>query len=1248
MSMTMLRSYRKTGGNETRNAAIASYPCQMQWSSQLGSVLMLLAAFVLAGISGCSTGGYPGGGITSLTASSVTIDAAQSFSVTANMSGNLNVTWNLSGVSCTGDACGTLSAQNGTKVTYTAPSGVTSQMQVTLTAEVVNTSNSKTVTITVNPAPTIAGTLPLGSVGTTYSAKLTAQGGTGTLAMSMAGGSLPPGLTFDAATGAISGTPTASGTYNFTVQVVDQSSIPYTATQAESITVTSTAVTPLSLTMSTLPNGTVGVPYSATIGVTGGTAPYSCTIAAGSLPAGLMLGGGCVVSGTPMAAGTSTVTVTATDSSNPALTTTGPETITITNNTTPLSLTMSTLPNGTVNVPYSATIGVSGGTAPYSCTITSGTLPTGLSLGAGCVVSGTPTVAGTSTVTVNVTDSSNPAQTTSGPETITIAPAALSLTMSTLPDGTVGVPYSATIGVSGGTSPYTCTVTSGSLPAGLSITGCTVSGKPTTAGTSTVTVKVTDSGNPVQTTSGPETITINAAGSSLTVSTLPDGTVGVPYSATVGVTGGASPYTCTISGLPAGLSSSNCTVTGTPTTAGSFTVTVKATDSSNPMQTKTVTQTITISGSGTLSLTGTLPDATVNVAYSQSLTATGGTAPYTYAITKGNLPAGINLSTDTSVNTNGSALFSGTPTQVGASSFTLTVTDAAHNTASLNLVLLVKYPSSPNDSELDGPYVFLFQGYDDVVSGVLAYKTATVGSFTADGMGGISAGEEDANHQSSTPVVGTTVETGYFLGTYIVNSDNRGFITITTINDDGTTGQTTTYAISLAAPASPSAASTQGDLIEYDNDQLTGTRGSGSLLAQTPSAITTGLSGSYAFGLTGDTPCLAACSLNLNLFGPVASVGEFAASGGTLSGNSDANVASTNYPNAQLDGYYQPADANGRVQVALTNGSNPAGAYPSDYAVYIVNSDEVFMMSTDAHSAYILQAGTAQLQTTPSAFSSASLNGALVGYENNLPNPGLVSGTVLSGVLNLSSATIFRATCDGTSQCDTTNVDNAGLTSFLNGITGGVLNLLGGHDAVVEDLLGAYTTTGNSNYSTISSYGRGVLNYPESSLGLLQTIIDDLGLESILPNGTPAPRVFYLYGPNEGYFLETGYAGLGQFEAQTGTPYSLGSLSGTYVEGTTAVASLASIDTSGYFTSDGNGKVTNYTLDENVGVGNINILQLGTTGSTTYTQVPNNTTTGRYVLGDGTTVLYAISPNRFVMLNTNPLETAPSISLLFK
>jgi hypothetical protein len=344
---------------------------------------------------------------------------------------------------------------------------------------------------------------------------------------------------------------------------------------------------------------------------------------------------------------------------------------------------------------------------------------------------------------------------------------------------------------------------------------------------------------------------------------------------TIGVGGGTGPYTCTVvSGTPpAGLVITNQTITGTPTTAGSTTITVHCIDSSNPPLTVTGPVTITVQPVPPLTLNGSLPNATVNVAYSQTITAQGGLPPYTYAITAGTLPAGITLDSATGT-------FSGTPTMVGASSFTLTATDteATPQTASLPLILQVVFATTTNDGELDGPYAYLFQGYDDVVAGVLAYQTATVGSFTANGAGVISAGELDTNHQNSNPE-GNTVSSHNFLGTYTIGTDNRGSMVLTLLNE-------------VKAPIAPATITTEGSLIESDDNQIVGTKGSGTLLAQTPAAFTAGLNGSYAFGVSGDTPCLPSCTIGI-LAGPAAAVGQFTTNGtGAITGGtSDANIA---------------------------------------------------------------------------------------------------------------------------------------------------------------------------------------------------------------------------------------------------------------------------------------------------------------------------------------------------------------------
>ena len=1085
------------------------------------------------------------------------------------------------------------------------------------------TTSTGTVTLTINPAPLAitTGTLPNGTVGVVYSSTIAVSGGTSPYTCTITAGTLPAGLALGANC-LVSGTPTVATTANLMVKATDSGNPTLTTTGPVSITINPAAPV---LTLGNPPAGTVGSPYTGVIPVTGGTGPYNCTLV-GTLPSGLALNG-CTISGTPINPGSTMVTVTATDSGTPKGTGTGPVTITI--NPAPLAITTGTLPNGTVGTPYSSTIGVTGGTSPYTCTITAGTLPAGLALGANCLVSGTPTVATTANLTVKATDSSNPTLTTTGPVSITIV-AATVLTLGNPPAGTVGQPYMGIIPVTGGTGPYNCAVTSGALPQGLSLSGCDISGTPILGTIDMVTITVTDSGKPPATGSGPVTITINNATPTLTLSNPPAATVGTPYTGVIPVTGGTAPYTCTLNSgtVPAGLTLTNCTLTGTPTTAVTSTLNLTATDSSNPKGTITGPVVVTVNPVPALTFTGSLPNGIVGVQYTQTLAATGGIAPYTYAITAGTLNPGLSLNATTGV-------ISGIPTTPGASSFTVTATDSESpsKTASLPLVLLITYPATANDSELMGPYAFLFQGYDDVTAGLFAYQTATAGSFTADGAGAIGNGELDANHQGSNPT-GATIASNLFLGTYTLGTDNRGLLTITTLNADGTTAQTSTYAIAVKAPVAPATTTAQGSMIEFDNNQLRGTKGSGSFLQQTAASFTTGLTGSYAFGLGGDTPCLPTCTIGV-VAGPVASVGQFTVAAGTVTGSSDANIANIKYTNQGLSGTYGTADGNGRVQLSLATAGTPTGIYPADYAVYLVDANHAFVLSTDKHSAAILLAGTAQSQTLPT-YGSTSLTGPFIGYENAATNPGLV-GATLANTLNLSTATIFRATGDGAGTCSVTNVDTGGVTQLVNGLTG-----LGSGAPVINALLGTYQSTGAAACS-VSTNGRGILNYPVPSTALTAT----LGLLGITAVPPPA-RVVYLASADRGYFLETGYAGLGQIEPQTGAPFSLATFNGTFIYGEAPASSVATINASGFLIAHGDGTATS-DEDLNLGVGTLNVLQVGTIHNDTYTAP--DATSGRFVLNDTTvidqSVVYVISPGRFVLLDTNPATTSPSVNVLY-
>ncbi|HSY13214.1 MAG TPA: Ig domain-containing protein [Verrucomicrobiae bacterium] len=158
-----------------------------------------------------------------------------------------------------------------------------------------------------------------------------------------------------------------------------------------------------------------------------------------------------------------------------------------------LTITTSSLPGGTTGQPYSTQLAASGGEPPYTWSITSGTLPPGLTLSSAGAISGIPTVAGSYPITIQVTDQFQ--NTASKSLSLTVAQGSLLITTANLPNGTQGVGYSATLGAAGGEPPYTWSVATGTLPDGLNVdpNSGVISGTPTTPGNSQFTMQVTDS-----------------------------------------------------------------------------------------------------------------------------------------------------------------------------------------------------------------------------------------------------------------------------------------------------------------------------------------------------------------------------------------------------------------------------------------------------------------------------------------------------------------------------------------------------------------------------------------------------------------------------------------------------------------------------------------------------------------------------------------------------------------------------------
>ena len=529
-------------------------------------------------------------------------------------------------------------------------------------------------TITLTPT-----TLPSGLVGASYSQGVTASGGTAPYTYTLSG-ALPTGVIFNTITGVLSGTPSAAGSFPITVTATDAGANP--GSQSYVLTVTPPTIT---LAAISVPAGTVGAAYSQSVATaTGGIAPYAYAITAGSLPAGLSMSSAGIISGVPTAGGSFNFTLTATSSSTGAgAPHTGSRGYTLVVNPPTIAVAPASLPAATAGAAYSQNLSASGGTAGYTFAVTAGALPPGMTLSSAGVLSGTPTASNMFNFTVTATDSSTGTGPYTGSRayTLTVVPPTLNLTPTTLPNGAVASAYTQSFTASGGTAPYTYTVATGALPAGLMLSSAGVlSGTPTAGGTFNFTARATDSTTgagapfsvlrPYTLIIGPPTVTVAPA-------TLPGASVASAYSQTVTASGGTAPYQYSIvaGALPTGLTLSGAgVISGTPTAAGSFNFTVSASDSSGGAGPFSGTQAYTLTvAAPTITLTpATLPAAAVGTAYSQTLTASGGVSPYTYTVSAGALPAGLALSAG--------GVLSGTPTAGGDFSFSVRARDSSTGT----------------------------------------------------------------------------------------------------------------------------------------------------------------------------------------------------------------------------------------------------------------------------------------------------------------------------------------------------------------------------------------------------------------------------------------------------------------------------------------------------------------------------------------------------------------------------------------
>ena len=283
---------------------------------------------------------------------------------------------------------------------------------------------------------------------------------------------LPDGMSFRSGSGITSvwpgdvelfGSPATAGDFNITLTVTDGTGA--TATNTFPLHVSN--IWPSNYP----PNGAMDVPYSHTFRVLGGSASYTATLTGGTLPLGLTLGGACAsaisVCGTPTEGGSFSPQFTFTDGSGNTSTVTTYFYIANSGNTSqPLAINNSDLGTATWNAFWQYQLSACCRNS-LTWTVESGSsLPAGLSLSAGGLLSGTPTVAGQHTFAVRATDGSIPADYTTRQLTLNVTPVFIS-TNFTLPYGNVTVAYSKQLLAAGGTGPYSWTLAPGNyLPPG--------------------------------------------------------------------------------------------------------------------------------------------------------------------------------------------------------------------------------------------------------------------------------------------------------------------------------------------------------------------------------------------------------------------------------------------------------------------------------------------------------------------------------------------------------------------------------------------------------------------------------------------------------------------------------------------------------------------------------------------------------------------------------------------------------------
>ncbi|MFZ0802582.1 MAG: putative Ig domain-containing protein [Terriglobales bacterium] len=603
----------------------------------------------------------------------------------------------------------------------------------------------------------------------------------------------------------------------------------------------------------------------------------------------------------------------------------------------------------------------------------------------------------------------------------------LTITTTSLPVGALGVPYFGVVNAGGATGTFSWAQTSGTLPAGLSLSSSTsdsivISGTPTALGASTFTLQVTDSSGTVASQS--LSITINPAPPlSVATRSLSAGTVGASYSQTLQAASGKTPYTWAITAgsLPAGLGLTGAVISGIPTTAGTSNFTVQVTDSTTPTpQTASAGLSITVNPStaNNAELDGNYAFLVSGFSPNGQFLAAGsfvadGAGSIVSGIMDTNDPSGpqvgLTFTGTYSIGSNNLGTMALTVPLSGVRTFAMAVQpngnakiiefDDKTGTGTRNSgVLLKQTPGAFSAAQILGNYAFGFSGAD-----AAGARYALAGAMQADGVSHFTNGLLDSNDAGVTQNVA-------FTGTYtgIDSTTGRGTATISI------TGQgTTSYSFYIVSAT---------QLLLMEIDQAAG-QVSGSMLQQ---ALPFGSSSLSA------TSVLQTSAISGSGGGAVtqSQVGLFTGDGVVnFTVNTDENTGSIISAPSCTGTYSSIGTSTGRTTLTYS------GTACAESVLYMVSTNQAFVMGTDANVTF----GFMENQSGP--FTTASLSGTYAGgsIATVLPGAGTQVDIEVADGVSAVNFTTDSSTSGGLGQ----NLDTSGTYSLPTGTSRGTITVGG-------------------------------------------------------------------------------------------------------------------------------------------------------------------------------------------------------------